>query len=94
MRCNFFVYFYLIFQVRTSSNTFQVGEHGVSNFSIIILNSLNVSLNVLNVSLNVLNVSLNVLNVSLNVCLESSVRYPVYCLEFLLFLETLTSKLS
>ena len=34
-------------------NTFQVGEHGVSNFSIIILNVLNVSLNVLNVSLNV-----------------------------------------
>ena len=49
----FFVFVYFNFQVRTSRNTFQVGEHGVSNFSIIILNVLNVSLNVLNVSLNV-----------------------------------------
>ena len=44
-----FLFFYLIFQVRTSRNNFQE-EHRVSNFSIIILN---VSLNVLNVSLNV-----------------------------------------
>ena len=44
-----FVFFYLIFQVRTSRNTFQVGEHGVSKFSLIISKFLNVSLNVLNV---------------------------------------------
>ena len=51
-----FVFLHLIFQVRTSRNTFQV-EHGVCNFLIMILN---VSLNVLNVTLNVLNVTLNV----------------------------------
>ena len=47
---DFFVFFYLIFQVRTSRNTFQSGEHGMSNFSIIILN---VSLNVLNICFNI-----------------------------------------
>ena len=50
MRFNiFFVFVYLILQVRTSRNTFQE-EHGVSSLLIIILN---VSLNVLNVSLNI-----------------------------------------
>ena len=40
----------LDFKFRTSRNTFQGGEHGLSNFSTIILSVVNVSLNVLNVS--------------------------------------------
>ena len=46
----FFEFFYSIFQVRTSRNTFQVGECGVSKFSII-LNVMNVSLNLLYITL-------------------------------------------